>query len=106
MGELASIVGELEDGQLGLSGSLERYEQGVQYLKHCFQLLEAAEEKISLLTGTDADGNPITERYDEEEMGLAEKAQSRSKRRSASGQRGPKSKPSSSDDVDDSMGLF
>jgi exodeoxyribonuclease VII small subunit len=83
MEELANIVGELEGGQLGLSGSLERYEQGVQYLKHCLQLLESAEQKISLLTGVDADGNPITEAYDNEEMDLENKAKSRAKRRTA-----------------------
>ena len=69
---LASIVNDLEAGQLGLSGSLHRYEQGVQHLKHCLQLLESAEQKISLLTGVDADGNPLTEPYDNEEMGLEE----------------------------------
>ncbi len=105
MDELSTIVGELEDGRLGLSGSLERYEHGVQYLKHCLKLLESAEQRISLLTGTDADGNPVTEPYDEEEMGLEEKARSRSKRRTAGGKR-PKSTKSSSDNVDVSGGLF
>jgi exodeoxyribonuclease VII small subunit len=102
MEELANIVGELEGGQLGLSGSLERYEQGVQYLKHCLQLLESAEQKISLLTGVDADGNPITEAYDNEEMDLENKAKSRAKRRTA---RKSTKKPKT-DNVDDSGSLF
>ena len=98
MDELNKIVAELEDGQLGLSGSLQRYEEGVVYLKHCCQLLERAEQRIALLTGVDADGNPISQAYDEQEMGLEEKAQARSQRRSVS-KRGPSKSDTSNVDV-------
>src|SRR5215470_5717111 len=57
--ELEKIVGELESGKLGLSDALARYEEGVKHLKGCQQLLEMAERKIELLSGVDADGNPI-----------------------------------------------
>ena len=63
--ELEKIVGELESGKLGLSDALARYEEGVRHLKGCQQLLEMAERKIELLSGVDADGNPITERFEE-----------------------------------------
>src|SRR6478752_4998727 len=63
--ELEKIVAELESGKLGLSDALARYEEGVKHLKGCQQLLEMAERKIELLSGLDADGNPITERFDE-----------------------------------------
>ena len=99
MDELNEIVSELEDGQLGLSSSLERYEQGVQYLRHCFQLLESAEHKIALLTGVDADGNPLTEPFENDDVELTEKAKSRSKRRSTSASKQPKQD-------DDFGGLF
>jgi len=63
--ELEKIVAELESGELGLSDALARYEEGVKHLKGCQQLLATAERKIELLSGLDADGNPITERFDE-----------------------------------------
>ena len=72
--ELEKIVAELESGKLGLSDALARYEEGVKHLKGCQQLLEMAERKIELLSGVDADGNPITEPFEETE-------QIRSKRR-------------------------
>ena len=63
--ELEKIVAELESGKLGLSDALARYEEGVKHLKGCQRLLEMAERKIELLSGVDADGNPITERFEE-----------------------------------------
>src|SRR5919205_936793 len=65
--ELEKIVAELESGKLGLSEALARYEEGVKHLKSCQQLLEMAERKIELLSGVDADGNPITEQFEETE---------------------------------------
>src|SRR5262245_49257811 len=72
--ELETIVHDLEDGQLGLVESLARYEQGVKHLKHCYQLLEAAERKIELLTGVADDGAPSTEPFHESSEPLAEAA--------------------------------
>ncbi len=83
MGALEKVVRQLEEGRLGLSESLECYEHGVKHLKQCYQALEAAERKIELLAGVDAEGNPISEPFDEGEMSLDEKASSRSKRRSS-----------------------
>ena len=80
--QLEQIVRQLEDGQLGLTESLERYETGVQHLRQCYRALETAERKIELLVGVDADGNPLTEPFDEAEMTLEEKAASRDQRRS------------------------
>lgn len=99
LGELETIVGELESGKLGLSDALVRYEEGVQHLKSCHQLLQRAERKIELLSGVDADGNPITEPFDEAEHGsLEEKAAARGKRRSRNA--GP------AGDIDDPERLF
>ena len=66
MEQLETIVQELEQGELPLSRSLARYEQGVKCLKHCYRLLEEAERKIELLSGVDADGNPITKPLSDE----------------------------------------
>jgi exodeoxyribonuclease VII small subunit len=65
--ELEIIVAELESGKLGLSDALARYEEGVKHLKGCQQILEMAERKIELLSGVDADGSPITKRFEETE---------------------------------------
>jgi exodeoxyribonuclease VII small subunit len=80
--ELETIVGDLESGKLGLSEALARYELGVRHLKVCQQLLERAERKIELLSGLDADGNPITEPFDDRTLeSLDEKAAARGERR-------------------------
>lgn len=60
---LEAAVHDLEDGQLGLTDALERYEASVKHLKHCYQLLEAAEQKIELLTGVADDGMALSEPF-------------------------------------------
>ena len=71
---LEAIVNDLEDGQLGLADALARYEQGVKHLKHCYELLTAAEQKIELLTGVAEDGLPTTQPFDDADEPLAESA--------------------------------
>lgn len=56
---------DLEEGHLGLSEALARYEQGVKHLKHCYELLTQAERKIELLSGVAEDGTPITQPLDD-----------------------------------------
>ncbi|NLF69468.1 MAG: exodeoxyribonuclease VII small subunit [Candidatus Anammoximicrobium sp.] len=82
LAKLERSVRQLEEGKLGLSESLQCYEEGVKQLKQCYRDLESAERKIELLAGVDAEGKPVTEPFDEREMTLDEKAASRSKRRS------------------------
>ncbi len=107
LGELEEIVAELESGKLGLSDALSRYELGVKHLKSCHQLLERVERKIELLSGMDAEGNPITQPFDEgEHASLEEKAAARGRRRTsdttaASGKRKP-----TGADMDDPHRLF
>ncbi len=57
LAELQQIVGELEDGTIGLEESLQRFETGIGLLRTCYSVLHNAEQKIELLTGLDADGN-------------------------------------------------
>jgi exodeoxyribonuclease VII small subunit len=64
LADLESIVGELEDGKIGLEESLARYEQGVALLKHCYGQLRQMEQKIVELTGQDENGNPLTKPFD------------------------------------------
>jgi exodeoxyribonuclease VII small subunit len=84
LGELEKIVAELEGGKLGLSDALARYEEGIRHLKGCQQLLESAERKIELLSGVNAEGNPITTPFDEGDVESIEgKAASRGARRTS-----------------------
>jgi exodeoxyribonuclease VII small subunit len=63
---LEEIVHQLEEGDLGLSEAMTRYEEGVKLLRQSYDLLERAERKIELLSGVDADGNPVTQPFDDE----------------------------------------
>ncbi len=103
---LEGIVHELEEGQIPLADSLERYEEGVGLLKQCYDLLTRAEHRIERLSGVDEQGEASTEPFDNEETSsLEEKAKSRSRRRSQP--RTGKTGPARDDaDMDGSKGLF
>ena len=94
---LGDAVRQLEEGNLSLDESLAQYEVGIRYLSQCQKILTSAERKIEVLSGFDADGNPITENFDDELMTLEEKADGRSRRRTAkpAGQPGKRSKKAS-----------
>jgi exodeoxyribonuclease VII small subunit len=62
---LEEIVHALEEGELGLNEALERYEEGVKLLRQSYELLNRAERRIELLSGIDAEGNPITQPFDD-----------------------------------------
>ena len=105
--ELEKIVAELESGKLGLSDALARYEEGVKHLKGCQQLLEMAERKIELLSGVDADGNPITERFEETDNDSLEgKAAGRSVRRTSAAKPASVKITMRDNDVDEVPRLF
>jgi exodeoxyribonuclease VII small subunit len=59
LARLEEIVHQLEDGKIGLDEALGRYEEGVGLLRAAYDMLQRAERRISLLTGMDAEGNPI-----------------------------------------------
>ncbi len=97
--ELEAIVTRLESGSLGLDQSLKEYELGVRRLRQCHQRLESFERKIELLTGFDAQGNAVTEPFEESPTeSLDEKQASRARRRSA--------KRADRSDRDEPQGLF
>ncbi|HEX5472565.1 MAG TPA: exodeoxyribonuclease VII small subunit [Lacipirellulaceae bacterium] len=105
--ELEKIVAELESGKLGLSDALARYEEGVKHLKGCQQLLEMAERKIELLSGVDADGNPIAEPFEEGEVeSLEAKAAARAGRRTSVSKSTSVKISMRGDDVDEVPRLF
>lgn len=47
--ELEDIVRRLESGDLPLEESLKTFEQGVTLSRYCFQKLEEAEKRVSIL---------------------------------------------------------
>ena len=104
--ELETIVGELERGDLGLAEALSRYEAGVKHLKACYELLQRAERQIELVSGVDADGNPVTEPFDAEaDDDLTDQSAARSRKRSSRvGATG--ARPSRADRVNDGGTLF
>jgi exodeoxyribonuclease VII small subunit len=55
---LEQAVGALESGGLDLDAALRSYEQGVRLLATCHAILEDAQKKVLLLTGTGPDGTP------------------------------------------------
>lgn len=63
--QLQQVVGDLEEGQLSLSDSLEAYEKGVQLLKVCHKELDNAEQKIQILTSIDEEGRVEVQDFDD-----------------------------------------
>lgn len=66
LSELEQVVRDLEDGRLGLDEALSRYERGVALVKACQARLEAAEQRVVLLTGLGSDGQPATQPFQHE----------------------------------------
>lgn len=64
LAEIQQVLESLEDGSVGLEESLQRFERGTALLRHCYTLLESAERRIEILTGRDAEGNPVTAPFD------------------------------------------
>lgn len=83
LGELEEIVRQLERGDIGLDQSLAHYERGVKLLRRCYDLLEKVERRIELLSEVDAEGKPVTTPVDDSALSLDEKAQNRSRHRTA-----------------------
>ena len=106
---------QLEQGELGLSESLDSYESGVQHLNQCYRQLAKAEQKVELLREVAEDGSSVTEPFEEDSMSLEEKAAARGARRTRKPRstkskthsaKGQKSDDQADDHVDDSPGLF
>jgi len=47
--ELEKIVVDLESGNMTLDESMKRFEEGIKMSKHCSELLESAEKKITMI---------------------------------------------------------
>ena len=47
--ELEKIVEKVEQGEIGLEESIEKYAQGMQLIKHCRDILDQAEKRIETI---------------------------------------------------------
>lgn len=104
---LEELVRRLEQGNVPLEQSLAEYSEAVQLLRVCQGKLDAAQCRIEVLSGFDADGQPVTRPLASDgEMTLDEKREARSSRRSADSSvrasRGNRKVP----EVDESGNLF
>ena len=66
LGELETIVRDLETGKAPLEKSIESYERGIALKKHCESKLRDAQTKIEKIT-VKQDGSITTEPLDAEE---------------------------------------
>ena len=49
LAELEKIVEKVEQGEIGLEESIEKYAQGMQLIKHCREILDQAEKRIETI---------------------------------------------------------
>lgn len=64
MKKLEEIVTELENGNLNLDESVNKFEEGIKIAKQCDNILEDAEKKITILL--EKDGELKEENFDVE----------------------------------------
>lgn len=58
LAELETILGQIEQGEVGLEESLVKYERGTYLIQHCRGVLNRAEKQIELLSRS-ADGQGL-----------------------------------------------
>jgi exodeoxyribonuclease VII small subunit len=63
LAELDAVVRDLEDGRLGLDEALARYERGVALIQTCQSRLQAAEQRILMVTGLTEEGTPAIQPF-------------------------------------------
>lgn len=61
--ELGEIVRKLDNGQTPLDEAMELFERGVKLTKECNEMLDAAEQKVSILL-KNTDGEITAEKMD------------------------------------------
>jgi exodeoxyribonuclease VII small subunit len=63
LGELEALVEKMEAGDLSLEESLSAFERGIALTRTCQEALQAAEQKVEILTRNDPDAD--TEPFDD-----------------------------------------
>ena len=62
---LEAIVGLLERGEAPLEQAMKLFEEGAKLLRECTAALDAAEQKVTVLTAGEQ-GEPVERPFDEE----------------------------------------
>lgn len=60
---LEDIVEKMESGDLALEESLKLFEEGIRLSRECNVQLSDAEQKVKVLLGVGADGQPLTKDF-------------------------------------------
>jgi exodeoxyribonuclease VII small subunit len=47
--EINTLIEKMEQGDLSLEHSLEKFERGITLIKHCQKVLQEAEQKVQIL---------------------------------------------------------
>ena len=63
MKALEQIANELENGELSLEQSVDKFEEGIKISKKCNEILEKAEKEISILIKDGDEIKPISGYY-------------------------------------------
>ena len=79
--KLEKIVSDLEDGELPLDESLEKYEEGLKLSRLCAKKLEVAKKKVEILLKVE-DGSVELKPFDEKLAQEEPKAQETKKKKS------------------------
>lgn len=104
--KLERTVHQLEDGGIPLADALAQYEQGVKHVRTCYAILEHAQQRIEILSGVDAEGNPITEPLASADSTSADQGGGGKRRRARGKKAAPSDEEVDENDVDDAGRLF
>ncbi len=63
--QLDAVINQMESRELGLTESIEAYEQGVSLLRQLHEELSDIEQRVVTLVRIDQDGNPVFENADD-----------------------------------------
>lgn len=61
IGELESIISNVEEGKIGIERALSQYERGVKLVARCRDILNTVEQKIQTLESADLPGGQAGE---------------------------------------------
>ncbi len=64
LGELETLVERMESGELSLEDSLSAFERGIALTRTCQQALQAAEQRVEILTASTPEA--ATEPFDDD----------------------------------------
>ena len=106
LANVEAVVEKLESGDLGLSESLEQYEKGIRMVQQCHQVLEQAEQRISVLTRVDEDGTAHVEPVDTGLQGSRSPNSASEGTEPAPKKRVKKQARQTEENMDDPQGLF